>query len=403
MIKICASAIIVAALSMSCAHAASPEFRGAWVHNWQPGLLSQQEVDTTIKWAKDCNMNALILQVRRVGDAYYNSSYEPRALNIQGGPDFDPLAYAAKQARANGMEVHAWFNLYRIWSSAPPPADPRHVINAHPEWLSKDAKGATASPDGQFLDPGVPEVRAYLVKVIADLVGKYDIDGLSLDFVRYPGKDWGYNAASVALFNGKYGRTGQPSPDDPQWCDWRREQVTETVRAISSSVRGIKPNIKLTAATITWGNCPSDFTKTSAYSAVFQDWNSWMKEGLLDANMPMNYEDQSNPRQCEWFSAWLDGLKRWSYGKHVYCGLMIFKDNDSGAADQVKIARQHGIEGIVGFAWSQRDTAHNSALAAKLRGEVFAETTPVPEMTWKKAVVQGPKAPEAQSLVIKQQ
>jgi uncharacterized lipoprotein YddW (UPF0748 family) len=300
-----------------------------------------------------------------------------------------------KQAKANCMEVHAWFNVFKVCTKAGPPDSFSHVANRHPEWLSKDVNGVSASGDGEFLDPGVPEVREYLKKVVADLVGKYNINGLMLDYVRYPGKNWGYNDKAVAEFNKEYGRTGKPSPDDPDWCNWRRDQVTATVRAIYREVQRMKPGMKVSAATIAWGSCPSTFEQTSAYKAVFQDWRTWMREGIIDANMPMNYKDPSDPRQSRWFDDWVKGFKRWSYGRHVYCGLMVY--SVSGAAEQVQLTRDEGVDGIVGLAFSQTKT--KTALASELRSTVFTEPAPIPSMPWKKSIARLPKHPRTQSRV----
>ncbi|HOK55146.1 MAG TPA: family 10 glycosylhydrolase, partial [Armatimonadota bacterium] len=84
------------------------EFRGAWVTAWSNGFLTPEEADETIRLAKEANLNALFIQVRKVGDAYYKSSFEPRAKNIENLPDYDPLAYVIEKAHAEGLEVHAW-------------------------------------------------------------------------------------------------------------------------------------------------------------------------------------------------------------------------------------------------------------------------------------------------------
>jgi uncharacterized lipoprotein YddW (UPF0748 family) len=368
-------------LARSLLGAAGGEFRGVWVHTWSPGMLSPSEIDDTVKWAKDCNLNALIVQARRVGDAYYNSAYEPRASNISADPEFDPLDYALKKGKASGLEVHAWVNVFRVWTSPKQSPPPAHVASQHPEWLSKDINGVYVSKDGRFLDPGVPEVRAYLVKIINDIITKYDIDGIVLDFIRYPGKTWGYNSIAVSRFNARYGRTGIPSPDDPLWCGWRREQVTETVRAIRKEIDRVKPHIKLSAATVAWGPCPSDFTKTDAYGHVFQDWRLWMEEGLLDANMPMNYKDPADAKSSSYFVSWLEGLKKWSYGRHVYCGLMVFNNNVLGAVSQAKLVRDKGLDGVVGFAFCQLPC--KDVVASQLKARMFAEAVSTPPMAWK--------------------
>ena len=362
------------------AGAAKPEYRAIQVHTWIPGLFSPAEIDETIKWAKDANMNLAILQVRRVADACYDSAYEPRASDLQGGPDFDPLAYGIKRCRENGLQVYAWFNVYRVWGGGKPP-DPNHIVNQHPEWLNKDIDGNVNAGEGVFLDPGVPEVREYTVKVLADLLGKYDVDGIMLDFIRYPGQKWGYSDIAVSRFNAQYGRTGKPDPRDLTWGRWRREQVTEMVRAIYKEINRRKPHVALAAATIPWGPCADLWSKTDAFAHVFQDWRLWMEEGILDVNMPMNYKDPANPRHQQWYIDWLDGMKRWSYGRHAISIAMVFKGNVNGAVEQVRLAREHGLPGAGGFAFSQ--DACKADLAARLKSTVFSEPAPVPSMPWK--------------------
>jgi len=367
--------------------AANPEFRALWVHNWGPGLLCEQQVGETVKWAKDANLNALIVQVRRLGDAYYCSACEPRADNILAGPEYDPLGCVITQARAAGLEVHAWFNVYRVGAKTGLPTLPNHVATLHPEWLTKDEKGNTLSAEGAFLDPGVPAARQYLLTVISDLVSKYELDGLMLDYIRYPGKNWGYNDIAIAEFNKAYGRTGKPLPDDPAWRDWRRQQVTQTVQAISETVHRLKPGMKLSAATIAWGKCDPDFTQTSAYKTVFQDWPSWMRQGFLDANMPMNYKDPTNPKLNQWFADWVVGAKKWSYGRHVYCGLMLY-NSIPGAIKQIKLALDNGADGVVGLSFSQ--ATFKDELARKLKSTVFSAPSPTPSMAWKLSVQDKP-------------
>lgn len=368
-------------LSVGMSQAAKPEFRAIQVHTWIPGMLSQKEIDETVQWAKDANMNVLIMQARRVGDAYYDSAYEPRASNIDPDPSFDPLGYSIKKGHENGLEVHAWFNVYRSWSTIKKPADPDHIVNQHPEWINKDFTGSSANGDGLFLDPGAPGVREYMVKLTGDIVSKYDVDGFMLDFVRYPGKTWGYSDSALAAFNATYRHTGRPSPNDVLWSRWRREQVTETVRAMYAEVNRLKPWVKFSAATIPWGPCQSDFIKTDAYAEVFQDWQRWMREGILDINMPMNYKNPADSRQQGWYTDWLVGMKKWSYGRPAYSTIMVFRNDVAGAAEQVRLAQERGMPGVAGFAFSQTDC--RAELAAKLKATVFKEPVSVPTLPWK--------------------
>ncbi len=373
-------AILLGVISACAYAAAKPEFRAIQVHTWIPGMLSKQEIDDTVKWAKDANCNLVILQARRVADAVYNSAYEPRASSIKGGPDFDPLAYGIKQCRKNGLQVYAWFNVYRVWGGGTP-SNPDHIVNKHPEWLNKNYDGKTSSGDGIFLDPGIPEVRAYTVKVLADMLSKYDVDGIMLDFVRYPNRDWGYSDIAVARFNKQYGRKGKPDPKDQTWGWWRRQQVTQMVRDIYAEINRQKPWVALSAATIPWGPCQNPWTKTDAFGWVFQDWRAWMEEGILDVNMPMNYKDPAKPRDEGWYEDWLDGMKKWSYNRYAISIAMVMKGNVDGAVQQIQAARGRGLPGAGGFAFSQG--AFSADLAKALKAKVYQEPAPVPVLPWK--------------------
>ena len=377
--------ILCIAIFSGCALAAvdPPEFRGVSVHTWIPGMLSKREVDESIAWAKKANMNAIIVQARRVGDAYYKSDYEPRAKSIKG-PGFDPLGYALQKGHKKGLEVHAWFNVYRVWSNVGVPSSANHVVNAHPEWLNKDYDGNVKADDGEFIDPGVPEAREYTVKLVGDLLKKYNVDGLMLDFIRYPspGKQWGYSDLAVARFNEENNRSGKPDMDDPVWNQWRRDQVTAMAKAISQEVKRVRPRVKVSACTVPWGPCQADWTKTDAYSNVFQDWRLWMEKGYLDANMPMNYKNPTKERDSQWYLDWLDGFKRWSYGRHTYNTIMLFNGNVPGAVTQAQQGRERKMEGFVGFSFCQTDCKDD--LATQLRAKVFANPAPVPRMAWEK-------------------
>jgi uncharacterized lipoprotein YddW (UPF0748 family) len=373
-------AILLAVVSGCAYSAAKPEFRAIQVHTWIPGMLSAKEIDDTVKWAKDANINVVIWQARRVADAVYNSAYEPRASGIEGPKDFDPLAYGIKKCHENGMQAYAWFNVYRVWGGGKP-SNPNHLVNKHPEWLNKNFDGKTSSDDGVFVDPGVPEARAYTVKVLGDMLSKYDVDGIMLDFVRYPNRDWGYSDIAVERFNKQYGKTGKPDPKDLTWGRWRREQVTQMVRDIYAEINRQKPWVPLSAATIPWGGCPDSWNKTDAFGWVFQDWRAWMEEGILDINMPMNYKDPAKTRDEGWYVDWLEGMKKWSYNRYAISIAMVMKNNADGAVEQIRLARDHGLPGGGGFAFSQ--TSIKNDLAKALRAKVYQEPAPVPELPWK--------------------
>lgn len=354
-----------------------PEFRAVWVTAWQPGLLTPAEVDETIRLAKLANLNALIVQVRKVGDAYYDSDFEPRGENLTL-PDYDPLDYIIKQAHEAGLEVHIWMNVYKIWQGQTAPRSPDHVFNKHPEWICKSSSGERAK-DGQYaLDPGIPEVQRYTASVFLDCVRKYDADGLHLDYVRYWDSDYGYSDLAVARFNREKGRTGVPKPTDPEWCQWRRDRVTDLVRDVYRGVKEIKPHVKVTAA-VTCSGDYAHFRSTQPYKRFFQDWEGWLREGIIDAVIPMNYRSEANPKDAGRFRQWTSAAASLRHGRHVYNGLSV--QGSGSLVAQIKESRNRDADGIVGFHFNA--SADRDGIALALREQVFQMPVPTPAMAWK--------------------
>lgn len=379
------TAVILFLLILStAAFAGEPEFRAAWITAWVDGFLSPEQADKTIQAAKDANLNALFIQVRKTGDAYYVSGLEPRATNISDNSDYDPLAYVIEKAHASGIEVHAWFVVFRAWTGKGLPGSPQHVYNLHPEWFSRTYSSEMVSGEGMWLDPGVPEVRDYTVKLVSDLVRRYDVDGVQLDYIRYAGRDWGYSPAALVAFQADTGRKDKPKPTDPEWCAWRRDRVTSTVRSIYREVSAMKPEVKVTASTIPWGDCPSTFSKSTPYSVVFQDWRRWMEEGIIDANVIMNYKDETKASGQLAFRNWINGANKWRYDRHAYIG-QTFSGNTKSVLTQIEACRKRGSNGIAGFYFN--DTPWRPKLVEALRTYAFGQQAKAPEMPWKREAI----------------
>ncbi len=330
---------------------AAKELRGAWVTAWREGFFTPQQVDLTVAAAKKAGLNALFIQVRKNADAYYLSETEPLGSEI--APGFDPLAYVIERAHAEGIEVHAWMNSCRIWSSKDLPTNPKHVAVRHPEWINKDFDGNTRASEGLYLDPGIPEARNYVASVAEEIVRKYKVDGIHLDYIRYPGKKWGYSTLALERYYRDSGATKKPSPEDPEWLQWRREKVTDLVRLVRKKVRAVRPNVLISASTIAWGDCPANWTDSSPYVLVCQDWKRWMAEDLIDANCPMNYKVEKNPKNAKEFRNWLAGFKRWSSGKPTYVGISLHDNQIADVASQIEAVRKYGLQGFVLFSFNQ--------------------------------------------------
>lgn len=265
------------------------EYRSIWIDSWSAGILTEAQCDDLIQTCRDNNINTIMPEIRKVGDAYYYSNFEPRATNISP-PSFDPLGYLCDIAHDTSggkkyIEVHAWFVAQRISTSLSLPDG--HVLSEHWEYVMTDSDGNTSTT--LYLDPGHPGSVDHNVAVILDCLSNYDIDGINLDYIRYPGSDWGYNPVSVARFNAFYGKSGQPSLSDPDWSDWRRECITLQVKKIYVKSLMIDPSVVLTADTVAWGWSWDDFESSAAYTSVFQDWVGWLQAGIIDYNALMAY------------------------------------------------------------------------------------------------------------------
>ena len=270
-----------ALLCVSPARADAPrrELRAFWADGFNEGYKTPQQIDTLLQRLHDAHCNAIFAQIRKGGDAYYASHYEPWATDDAG--HFDALACLVE--RAHRMQpriaVHAWINSCAVSTGAKHPG--YHIAQLHPEWLSCDWRGNSDDGEVRKIDLGNPDGADWTFRLYLDVLRHYDVDGIHFDFVRYGSRRFGYNPVSVARFfrqlppgykikplmrNGVAQRfpdsqgtlAGQivPDPADPAWKQWRRDQVTNFVRKVYAFAAQIKPRAVVSAATIAWGNGP---------------------------------------------------------------------------------------------------------------------------------------------------
>ncbi|MER3403337.1 MAG: hypothetical protein C4337_08645 [Armatimonadota bacterium] len=375
------------------------EFRGFWVDGFNEGFHTPEEVETLLRRVRNANMNAVIVQMRKRGDAHYLSPLEPFASNQK--PNFDALAYLIEKAKSETppIEVHVWVNCHPIWPGSGWPSDPKHILNRAPEIQTENFEGERITEVGYGMDWGHPLANEWFARVVLDIVRRYDIDGIHFDYIRYTGERWGYNPVSVERFNRRYGRTGKPEPTDPLWKQWRRDQVTAVVRKIATQARTLKPQLKVSAALITWGDGPQndeDWVNRSAYSRVFQDWRGWLEEGLLDMAIPMVYYAHANPERARFYQNWIRFLKDHQYGRHGVVGIGNYLNTWENTAEQVRLARAPSPRGnrTVGvnlFSYAAT-SGRGSETGAKMYEEgfyaflraLFPEWVPTPPMDWKR-------------------
>ena len=339
------------------ASVAPPELRALWVDAFHAGIRSPREVDQLVEAAQRANLNTLFVQVRRRGDALYTQGPEPPLDDPAYDPAFDALAYVTERAHRAGLGVHAWINAMPVWRDEAPPKDARHVFNQHgpasateSNWLTASPTGEQKFPVGYFLDAGHPAAAAYVADLYVNIVRQYAVDGIHFDYIRYPeteerlprGAAVGYNAISLARFRRSTGRTDVPLPGDEAWSVWRRRQVSDLVRRVSIESKAVNPRIVISAAVIPWGVPPTserDFADAAPMQRVFQDWHQWLRDGLLDLAVPMNYARETDDRVRQWFDGWIRWEKQHKHGRHLAIGLGAYLNAPDNLLAQVDRAR----------------------------------------------------------------
>jgi uncharacterized lipoprotein YddW (UPF0748 family) len=382
----------LAALAGSLAADPQPLLRGIWADSWGPGILSHEQTQQLVETARRANLNAIFAEVRKVGDAYYLGGLEPRASNIAGPADYDPLQDLIDLCHDTSdgkqrIEVHAWMVTFRIWRGnlGEPPAD--HVVSLHPEYLMRNASDETNGDGSMFLDPGHPGAEDWTVRVYRDVAARYDVDGVHFDYVRYPeaAGDWGYNPVSLERFRRRTGFEGTPAGDDPAWRAWRREMVRDTVRRVYGEVMEANPKCLVSAATLNWGLEVNPWTwyTTSPYQGACQDWVGFMREGILDMNCLMDYSRAVT--QPHRFGDWANLAMRNRGDRSVVVGPGVYLNTVDNGFAQIREAIDMGADGVLLYSYGGTNSEHVSRedYVERLRTEVFPEPAPLPARPWR--------------------
>lgn len=374
-LALAASLLVAALVSPAIAQAPQEQYRGFWVDTFNTRLNSPSDVGAVVSHAAQARANALFVQVRRRGDAWYLNGSEPLPDNVPIERDFDPLQEIVARAHERGIEVHAFVIVGAIWNSLTPPADPTHVFNRHgvnpatgrafddrDNWLTRTRlpDGSATSMGGHrfgndfWIDLGHPDAADYTLDVLMRLVSNYEIDGLHLDRIRYPevivsgqtaatGTSVGYNATSVERFNRAAGRPADVAPEaaDPAWGQWRRDQVTNFVRRLYLNVMAVRPQVRVSAAVVTFGAGPASadaWIGTEPYWRVYQDWRAWQEEGIVDLLVPMIYKTQHLASSREAFSTWNAFAAGQQHERHTVVGLAAYLNSIEGTLQQAREA-----------------------------------------------------------------
>lgn len=356
--------------------AAAAETRALWVLS--ASLTSAERVASVVRAAGDNGFNTLLVQVRARGDAFYLGGGEPPAAGLD--PGFDPLATLIDLAHRRQLSVHAWVNVNFVASATYLPSDPRHVVRAHPEWIMVP-RGAVESlaglnptdpgyverlaswvrthdrtAEGLYTSPLVPEAADYVVDVIGDLAARYRLDGVHLDYIRFPSVEYDYGRLALDAFR----RSVDPELDagtratlatrravDPlidtrqfpeRWAAFRRDRLTALVARVRATVQARRPGALLSASAVP--------DASEAFDHRLQDWQRWVAEGLLDVLCPMVYTTDPDAYRAE-----LAALADRVHDTRIWVGIGAYRLTARETVTRIGVARRHGVDGIVLFSY----------------------------------------------------
>ncbi|HEY3932866.1 MAG TPA: family 10 glycosylhydrolase [Verrucomicrobiae bacterium] len=369
------------------------EFRGAWIAtvaniDWpsKPGLTvnrQKTELISLLDRAAQLHLNAVIFQVRPVCDAMYASSIEPWSEYLTGTqgkapqPFYDPLAFAIAEAHKRGLELHAWFNPFRASHPlAKSPAALNHISRTHPELVRRYG-------DQLWLDPGEPTVRDYVLRVVIDVVKRYDVDGVQFDdyFYPYPEKDSAGRALDFPDYATwkKYGL-----PNGLERGDWRRQNVNQFIQSVYQNIKAAKPWVKfgISPFGIWRPQNPPQIRGLDAYATLYADSRKWLAEGWLDYFAPQLYwpadqREQSFPVLLKW---WREQNVK---GRNLWPGLSAANVGAKFSANeivrQIQITRGQNVNGEIFY--HLKNLTDNPALAEIIRND-YPQTALVPASPW---------------------
>lgn len=374
------------------------EFRGVWVAtvdniDW-PSRGNFNSDSQKVEFIKLLNthqqngLNALIVQVRPVTDAFYPSQYEPWSEFLTGTqgqppmPYYDPLEFMIAETHKRGMEFHAWMNPYRaVFNIGRSSVAPNHITKIHPEWF-------LTYGDKKYFDPGNKEVQQYLTNVVKDVVSRYAVDAIHFDDYFYPYRIPGKEFPDQA----SYKQYGNGLGKD----DWRRSNTDSIISMLSAVIKKENPKCQFGISPFgVWRNVDKDpdGSKTNGaqtnYDDLYADILLWLRKDWIDYVAPQLYWEFGH--RIAPYEILLDWWGKHTYGKNCYIGLGIYRANSNTAwKDITQLPRMiealrntPNIQGMVFFSSKTFDKNPNG-WGDSLRLNYFKEPAETPEMKWLK-------------------
>jgi len=337
---------------------AQPEIRAIWLDR---GTIvragSEQGLAQIFDRMVQAGINTVFFETVNASYTIYPSRIAPQQNPLIHG--WDPLAAAVKLAHDRGMELHAW-----VWTFAAGnqrhneiinlnPDYPGPVLAAHPDWAGYDNRGQIipVRQHKPFFDPANPQVRQYLLSLYEEIVTRYNVDGIQLDYIRYPfqdlnqGETYGYGKAARVQFQQLTGVDPvniSPSKRDlwQKWTEFRTQQIDSFVAQVSRQLRQKQPNLIVSVAVF-------PLPEQERLQKIQQHWEVWAQRGDVDLIIPMNYAQDSLSFE-RLGQPWLTSKQLGS--SLLVPGIRLLSLPILGAFDQIELTRDLPVNGYALFA-----------------------------------------------------
>jgi uncharacterized lipoprotein YddW (UPF0748 family) len=400
LIALCA---VVCIGAVTAAVQPAEQTRALWVT--RATLANPDSIKEMVSAAEAGGFNTLLVQVRGRGDAYYAGTIEPRASELAARPAFDPLATVLEQAHARGLAVHAWVAVNLVSSSVSLPASREHVVYRAPEWLmvprelaaemkkielrspaylgrlARWTRAQSAKVEGLYTSPLHPAAQDHTAAVIGEIAAKYAVDGIHLDYIRFPNDDFDYSPSAMAQFKdavlpdlteGERREAAGREALDPaaypnlfpeRWDDFRRSRLTSLVIKIRTAVRAARPGVVFSAAVLP--------DAQEAFDHRLQDWRGWLDRSLLDVVCPMAYTSEPAIFQKQ-----IAAARAYAGSRPVWAGIGAYQLTPSQTLGHIAAARKLGTAGIILFSYESLVAPPNSSDAVSELGRAAFGTAP---------------------------
>lgn len=333
------------------------DIRALWIV--RDHITSKDKINAVLEFAKKHNYNNLFVQVRGRGDAYYTSRLVPRSHLLLNN-SFDPLEYILKESKKYNLKIHAWLNIYYLWSSPSLPIQQDHLLRTHPSWLDSDKPDPMnvsnvldkmkldrkSNGEGFYLSPAHPEVDAHLQNVITEIVQNYSLDGIHFDYIRYHDLGWGMNPTGLKFFLNYSGNIpGIPAlkiQEKPSFAEFKRTAITAFLSKASTRIKAYQPNCVISAAVK-----PNLFNARNTFG---QEWDVWLAGGYIDWAVPMNYTKNENI-----FNKNIKIIKEnlpEKYHDRIIMGIGVYNQDASSSGGKIYQVSKNKFSGISIFSYT---------------------------------------------------